>query len=309
MIEFRDVEHGPFHGLNVSAPGGVFIGIIGLRGSGQESLLRLAAGLDRPEKGEITGPAERRLIALGEPLDGPPVTVLAVDATSASQDAVAKAQACVALERMRRNGSTILMASYDEPLLMRLADEIWWLKDGRIEAIGDPREILAKFRAYAADVLTAWGKSRPEPLDARWRRGDGRAQIELIETTDSAGQPCLVWRSGEEIAIRIIVRFGEPVDNPVLGIMIRTRVGFEVYGTNTELEGAPIGRREAGDLARVMFRMQCDLCPGDYTVTAASHDPDGTAHDWLDDAVAVTVADSRYTAGVANLRAKASVER
>jgi hypothetical protein len=38
----------------------------------------------------------------------------------------------------------------------------------------------------------------------------------------------------------------------------------------------------------------------------ASHDPDGTAHDWLDDAVAV--ADNRYTAGVANLRAKIKVE-
>jgi hypothetical protein len=36
----------------------------------------------------------------------------------------------------------------------------------------------------------------------------------------------------------------------------------------------------------------------------ASHDPDGTAHDWLEDAVAVTVTDNRYTAGVANLRAK-----
>jgi lipopolysaccharide transport system ATP-binding protein len=309
MIEFRDVEHGPLHGLNASAPDAAFIGIIGLRGSGQDALLRLAAGLERPEKGEVRGPAERRLIALGEPLDGPPAAVLAVDAAAASLDAVAKAQASVALERLRRSGSTIVMSSYDESLLMRLSDEIWWLKDGRIEAMGDPREILAKFRAHVADVFTAWGKSRPEPLDARWRRGDGRARIELIETIDSAGQPCLVWRSGEDVAIRIVVRFGEPVDNPVLGIMIRTRVGFEVYGTNTELESSPIGRCEAGDLARVIFRMRCDLCPGDYTVTAASHDPDGTAHDWLDDAVAFTVADSRYTAGVANLRAKVSVER
>lgn len=293
--------------MSASAPDGAFLGIVGLRGSGQDALLRLAAGLERPEKGEVRGPAERRLIALGEPIEAVPV--LAVDATSASLDAVAKAQASVALERLRRNGATILMASYDEDLLLRLSDEIWWLKDGRIEALGDPREILAKFRAHAADVFAAWGESRPEPLDARWRRGDGRAQIELIETIDSAEQPCLVWRSGEDVAIRIAVRFGEPVENPVLGIMIRTRVGFEVYGTNTELENAAIGRREAGDLVRVTFRMRCDLCPGDYTVTAASHDPDGTAHDWLDDAVAFTVADSRYTAGVANLRASVSVER
>jgi hypothetical protein len=51
------------------------------------------------------------------------------------------------------------------------------------------------------------------------------------------------------------------------------------------------------------------LCPRPYTLTLASHDPDGTAHDWLDDAVAITVIDERYTAGVANLRAKVTAER
>jgi len=43
-------------------------------------------------------------------------------------------------------------------------------------------------------------------------------------------------------------------------------------------------------------------------LTLASHDPDGSAHDWLDDAVAVTVTDERWTAGVANLRAKVTME-
>ena len=53
----------------------------------------------------------------------------------------------------------------------------------------------------------------------------------------------------------------------------------------------------------IEFAFRCELCPGEYTITAASHDADGTAHDWLDDAVAISVTDSRYTAGVANLRA------
>jgi hypothetical protein len=36
---------------------------------------------------------------------------------------------------------------------------------------------------------------------------------------------------------------------------------------------------------------------------------DGTAHDWLEDVVAFTVTDERYSAGVANLRAKVVVEK
>jgi len=38
----------------------------------------------------------------------------------------------------------------------------------------------------------------------------------------------------------------------------------------------------------------------------ASHDPDGVWHEWLEDAVAFLVTDGRYTAGVANLRARVS---
>jgi lipopolysaccharide transport system ATP-binding protein len=41
----------------------------------------------------------------------------------------------------------------------------------------------------------------------------------------------------------------------------------------------------------------------------ASHDPDGVWHDWLEDALPFSVADSRYSAGVANLRATVTFTR
>src|SRR6202022_1798458 len=64
------------------------------------------------------------------------------------------------------------------------------------------------------------------------------------------------------------------VEDPVIGVTIRTRVGLEVYGTNTELEKVKTGARAAGDRLRVDFQFPCELCPGEYTLTAASHDPD-----------------------------------
>jgi lipopolysaccharide transport system ATP-binding protein len=109
------------------------------------------------------------------------------------------------------------------------------------------------------------------------------------------------------VKVRATIRYHEPVDHPVVGLLIRTQIGFEVYGTNTELEGVNIGPRKAGETVSVEFSFLCDLCPHAYTLTLASHDPDGTAHDWLDDAIAVTVTDDRATAGVANLRAKIRV--
>ncbi|MGB9604945.1 MAG: Wzt carbohydrate-binding domain-containing protein, partial [Bryobacteraceae bacterium] len=110
------------------------------------------------------------------------------------------------------------------------------------------------------------------------------------------------------IASGMTVRFEQAVEDPVVGIMIRTRVGMEVYGTNTELEQLRLGPCRPGQTLRVAFAFRCELCPQQYTITAASHDPDGVWHDWLEDAVAIAVTDSRYIAGVANLRARVSVE-
>jgi lipopolysaccharide transport system ATP-binding protein len=64
-----------------------------------------------------------------------------------------------------------------------------------------------------------------------------------------------------------------------------------------------------GEVFRLDFAFRCELCNGEYTLTVASHDPDGVWHDWLEDAIAFAVADSRYTAGVANLRATVRMRR
>jgi lipopolysaccharide transport system ATP-binding protein len=140
------------------------------------------------------------------------------------------------------------------------------------------------------------------------RDGDGRAELEAVELIGENGVPATVWHSGEAVSIRVSVRYRATVENPVIGILIRTRIGLNVYGTNTELEQLQPGPVHPGELLRVTCRFRCELCPGDYTVTAASHDPDGVWHDWAEDAVAFAVADSRYTAGVANLRGKMTAE-
>jgi lipopolysaccharide transport system ATP-binding protein len=107
--------------------------------------------------------------------------------------------------------------------------------------------------------------------------------------------------------IKVQVRFRDAVADPVIGIMIRTRIGLNVYGTNTELEKLKLGPCPAGATLELAFAFWCELCPQEYTLTVASHDPDGVWHDWLEDAVAFSVSDTRYTAGVSNLRAQVSL--
>ncbi len=280
------------------------IGIIGKNGSGARELARL----DQPIADELWSKGTRRYLGPLDALDLSPVELLIIDHTLAYQDALQRAQASVALNRLRASGSTILLLSHEPALLIELCDEIWWMEAGSIAKKGDPRQILESYLASIGEKLRAWGDGMSNPLTPALRKGDGRAEIVALETLGHTGKATMTWQSGEEVSVRVVVRFRDEVDSPVIGIMIRTRIGLEVYGTNTELEKLALGRCIAGQTVAVRFNFICDLCPKEYTLTAASHDPDGTAHDWIDDAVAFIVADSRYTAGVANLRARVQLE-
>ncbi len=279
-IEFREETAGQLDGLTAIAPGGAVIGIIGESDSGAADLLSLAA-----HKGSA-------LVVTGEEL--------------ARLDPIQRAKLARQLAELRRAGDVAFLASHEEEALRLLSDEVWWLHEGRIAAKGDPGEVLAKYRRHVAKRLRSLGELLKNELSPSMRRGDGRAHIVSLQTLGAAGEPTMVWISGEMASIRTAVRFDAPVEDPVIGIMIRTRIGMEVYGTNTGLEKLKIGPCAAGETYEVTFAFRCDLTPQEYSLTVASHDPDGVWHDWLEDAIAFSVQDSRYTAGVANLRATAT---
>jgi energy-coupling factor transporter ATP-binding protein EcfA2 len=305
-LAFRRVSAPPLQDFDAAAPDGVVIGVIGEDGAGKGRLLRLAAGQVKPVSGAVSVSGAARLIGPDDPLDLKPAPVLCIEHTFARHDAILRERAAMEIDGLRRSGTTVLLVSHEEDLLRRLADEIWWVREGRLAGRGDPDEMLAGYRKHVAAQVRAFGQTVTAPLAPRMRRGDGRAEVMRVETLGENGCPTMVWRSGELAVVNVTVRFRDAVADPVIGIMIRTRIGLNVYGTNTELERLKLGPRAGGDSIRVAFAFRCELCPEEYTLTVASHDPDGVWHDWLEDAVAFAVTDDRYTAGVANLRAQVS---
>ncbi|HEY2016440.1 MAG TPA: Wzt carbohydrate-binding domain-containing protein [Bryobacteraceae bacterium] len=308
-LAFRRVTSQPLCDFEGAAPDGVVIGIVGENGSGKGRLLRLAAGTEQPTAGSVEISGAARLLGPLDALNLAPVPVLLIDQTFAHHDGLVRERAAIALDRMRRAGATVLLVSHEEDLLRRLADEVWWLHEGRLAGRGDPGEVLNAYRKHIAERLRAWGETVTAPLSPRMRRGDGRAEVLTVETIGENGRPTVVWRSGELAVVKVRVRFRDAVADPVVGMMIRTRIGLNVYGTNTELERLKLGPVAGGETLEITFAFRCELCPQEYTLTVASHDPDGAWHDWLEDAVAFSVSDNRYTAGVANLRAAVTLNR
>src|SRR5208283_4245480 len=124
-----------------------------------------------------------------------------------------------------------------------------------------------------------------------------------VQILHAGGEATTVVVGGEAITVRVRSRFHQAKSDPMVGILIRTRIGMDVYGTNTRLERVRLGDFQPGDELEVDFAVECWLTPQQYTLTVATQNADGTSHDWLDDAVAFDVVDTRAAAGVANLRA------
>jgi lipopolysaccharide transport system ATP-binding protein len=290
-LRFREVSVDGLAPLTAEVPAGGIVGLVGEDTAAIQSILELAGGSRAPGAGAVASAG-----------------VLTLPHLFAGVGWAERARELARLEHLRRQGTAILLSSYERELLTELCDELWWIEDGKIAMRGAPREVLAAIQRASMESLREWASHNQVKLSPSMRRGDGRAELVAVETLDSEGRPAVIWQSGQMVGVRVRVRYSAAIDDPVVGIMIRTRIGFEVFGTNTELEQVALGPCAAGDERSVVFRFCCALCPQEYTLTAASHDRDGVWHDWMEDAVAFAVVDTRYTAGVANLRAKVEVE-
>src|SRR5579864_5770039 len=186
-IEFKNVSAAPFTGLRAVAPSGAIIGVIGEKNSGVTELLKLACGILKPVEGEVIAAPERRFVALGETLNLAPAAVVVLDQALATQDALVRARTLTGLDRLRRSGTTVLLASHEDRLLESLCDEVWWLEAGQLAAKGDPKETLDRYRRFVSDRIRSWGDTIPPRLAPVSRRGDGRAEVLSIETLGSKG--------------------------------------------------------------------------------------------------------------------------
>jgi ABC-type polysaccharide/polyol phosphate transport system ATPase subunit len=268
-----------------------------------EAFAEIGEFVNRPVKEYSTGMYVRLAFATAIHVEP---EILIVDEALAVGDAVFANRCIRKFQELKEKRTTILFVSHDLGLVKQLSHKAIFLLNGRIEAAGEPSQVINRYiglvhkrqqSAEAKDVEI------PAQLPASFRHGDQSSQITHVALLDDAGELCKVVRSGQEITVRVIAHFREPRQNPMAGILIRTRIGMEVFGTNTKIEQVCMGDFEAGDELAVQFRFQCWLTPQQYTLTAALQDGDGSSFDWLDDVVGFEVVSERQAAGVADLRA------
>jgi lipopolysaccharide transport system ATP-binding protein len=233
--------------------------------------------------------------------------ILIVDEALAVGDAVFANRCIRKFEELREKKTTVLFVSHDLGLVKQLSDRAIFLLNGEIQAAGEPKHVIDKYIAVVLERQKAFSQSdRRVNLAATNRHGDGLSEVLDVAIFDSNGRHSALVSSGETITIRIRIAARGPQIEPMVGLLIRNRIGMEIYGTNTRIEQIDLGTFQSGEELDIDFSFECWLTPQQYTVTVATQYQDGSSHDWLDDVIAFEVISNRQAAGVVDLRTSVS---
>jgi ABC-type polysaccharide/polyol phosphate transport system ATPase subunit len=235
--------------------------------------------------------------------------ILIVDEALAVGDAIFANRCIRKFEELKERGTTVLFVSHDLGLVKRLADRAVLMLNGHVEADGSPNDIVNRY----IGLVHEW-QARPEERGAggpaaTYRHGDRTSRIDAVTLLNSSGERAETIASGSRALLRVAARFVRAAEDPIVGILIRNRLGMDVFGTNTRIEGRRLGNFAAGDSVEVDFGFECLLAEQQYTVTAAVQNWDGSSQDWLDGVLAFGVTDRRPTAGVASFPVEIAVRR
>jgi lipopolysaccharide transport system ATP-binding protein len=281
----------------------------------------LEDAIDRPLRTYSSGMMLRLAFAVVAHVDP---DILVIDEALAVGDAYFTQKCLARIRRFRQDGVTLLFASHDPLAVKTLCDQALLLEHGRPLAMGAPSMILEKYNARLAtgnksgrildlEASVPIDGSPSEQYTLR-RSGNFKALVAEFSMATDDGRECRSLIAGARINIGIRALFLEEVEDPTVGILIRDRLGNDVYGTNTYQQGLATGTFQAGEVADVTFGMSLDLGPGEYSLTVALHTLEThveDSFDWIDRLVVFKVLPppSGSFTGTAFLRPRIGITR
>jgi ABC-type polysaccharide/polyol phosphate transport system ATPase subunit len=227
--------------------------------------------LDTPVKYYSSGMFLRLAFAVAIQLEP---DVLLVDEVLAVGDLAFQMKCFERMRRLQRNGTTIVVVTHNLGLLEQLCDRAVVLHSGRKAFDGDVDGALGAYH----DVLHLDRSARAAAADLTGQQGDelrfvGGAAVE-VEVLDRRGRPVGAARSGQPLLLRVTADFEHEVEDPVLGIAVRSDTAGPVYMVHT-LPGEYQGSHGPGHPFTARATMDTPLLPGRYSVLVNVCDRDG----------------------------------
>ena len=214
--------------------------------------------------------------------------ILLIDEVLAVGDAAFQQKCFDEFARIRRSGATVVLVTHDMSAVRRFCDRAMLLETGRVVEIGEPDRIGQQYLDlnFSARARSQQGSGRFEQADAPetepgvepeaqaqtveedpLRRGDGAAEILEAWIDTEEGARAETVQNWSRVTATMRVRFREAVVDPLFGILVEDDFARPVVDMNN-LDEAPSGRFEPGDVVTVAFDFPAVMAQGRHWLTA-----------------------------------------
>ena len=266
--------------------------------------------------------------------------ILVVDEALSVGDAVFT-QRCMRFIRSFQEHGTLIFVSHDTSAVQNLCKTGIWLGNGQTQKMGTAKNVAEAYLQYtlqevygdvaklsatasASDpAVTAGcrpeeGKSEAAAIDygSRARVQDnsnnatgwktGAAELVSVSLEKLEPGPDGVFIGGERVRMILRAKANRALANPILGFLVRDRLGQDLFGENTlpftDKTPRPVkqGQEFTGE-----FSFKLPMLPnGQYAVMASVADGDlykNVQHHWLNDALIINVSSSKIRWGLVGI--------
>jgi homopolymeric O-antigen transport system ATP-binding protein len=223
--EFTGRENALLYGSVVGIPEGV------MRDRLAEVLAFADLGeyVDQPVRTYSSGMVARLAFAVATHVEP---AVLVVDEALAVGDGAFQKKCVARMVRFKEEGRTVLFCSHSMYLVASFCEKVAWLRNGRLEDIGEPNQVIPGYERYLRKrVLEA-----AHPADACGRT---MARVEALALRDAAGSPASVLTPGADYTLEAVVETLDPGEAIHLGIAVDDIGGECLAGFTTLIDGLP----------------------------------------------------------------------
>jgi lipopolysaccharide transport system ATP-binding protein len=220
--------------------------------------------------------------------------ILIVDEALSVGDAYFQHKSFDRIRRFRDEGTTLLFVSHTPGAIKTLCNRAILLDRGVLLRDDAPDAVLDYYNAMIAAQRSDYEirQSASTAGGSTTRSGTHEALAEGVELI-AQGRDVRGVRSGEAVVVRIAIRVERPLRELTVGVLLRDRLGNDVFGTNTYYLGESRRNIGAGERLVVEFAFpELALGVGSYSISVALHPGDGHTlanFDWWDRALVFQV--------------------
>ena len=191
--------------------------------------------VDQPVRTYSSGMLARLAFAVASHVDP---AVLVVDEALAVGDGAFQKKCVDRMVGFKRGGGTVLFSSHSMYTVASFCENVLWLREGRVEACGEPNRVIAAYERYLHGKTAASAPAAVAPASPL-------ATVLALRLHDAGGRAVDVMRPGEDYVIEAeveVLRADEPVH---FGVGFDSIGGECLGGVSTLNDGLPpvSGRR------------------------------------------------------------------